>query len=285
MEEKNLTPKAQTASMVDLKAIKKEVSLAITNKTIADSLLASIETLSQQGQLIFPEKYAVGNELKLMYSAISQTGVLAEVTAESVGYSLVEALLQGLEYEKHQVYFIKRGKKLTMFRSYYGDQKVAKETNLVKETFSRPIYEDDTYDMVENPDTRLMEIKNHKTNLANMDKEIVGGYAWADMKDGSRRYCIMTRNEIEKAWAKSSDPSRNVQKDFPQEMTKRTTTRRLVKSIFNTAPTNLSAQANSIIASYNRTTAEEYDNEEPKKETKSSVKNVVCDENGVPVEE
>jgi len=283
MEEKNLTP--STTTVAESKKIKLEVAAAVTNKTIADSLLASIDNLAKQGQLVFPDKYPVGNQIKLIYSTIAQTGVLATVSAESVGQAIVEAILQGLEIDKDQCYFIKRGNKLTMFRSYYGDCKVARETGLVKEIFARPIYQDDTYDMDPNEETGLMEIKNHKTNLANLDKEIVGGYAWAVMTDGTKRYCIMTWKEIQAAWAKSSDPSRNVQKDFPQEMCKRTTIRRLVKMLFNTASSNLSDKANSIIASYNRTTAEEYDNEEPKKETKSSVKNVVCDENGVPVEE
>ena len=45
-------------------------------------------------------------------------------------------------------------------------------------------------------------------------------------------------------------------------MAKRTVIRRLVKMLFNTAPT-LSSEASTIIASYNRTTEEEYDNAKP----------------------
>jgi len=276
----NLT---QTTAVVDSKKIKQEVAAAISNPTIADSLLRSCNALAEQGQLVFPKNYVAGNQLKLMYTTVAQSGVLSKVTSDSVGQALIEAIIQGLEIDKHQVYFIQRGNKLTMFRSYYGDCKVARETGLVKEIFARPIYEGDTYELVDN-EMGLLEVRNHKTALENQDKDIVGGYAWAVMVDGTKRYCIMTRKEIDAAWEKSSDPSRNVQKTFPQEMCKRTTIRRLVKMLFNTTSSNLNDEAKSIIASYNRTTAEEYDNE-PEKKMKSSVKNVVCDENGVPIEE
>lgn len=274
----NLTP----TTAVDSKKIKQEVAAAISNPTIADSILRSCNALAEQGQLVFPKKYVPGNQLKLMYTTIAQSGALSKATPDSIGQALIEAVIQGLEIDKHQVYFIVRGNKLTMFRSYYGDQKVAIETGLVKEIFSRPIYEGDTYELVDN-EMGLLEVRNHKTALENQDKEIIGGYAWAVMTDGTKRYCIMTRKEIDAAWEKSSDPSRNVQKTFPQEMTKRTTIRRLVKNLFNTTSSNLNDETKSIIASYNRTTAEEYENE-PIKETKSSVRNIVCDENGEPVE-
>ena len=279
MAEENLT---QQNAVVESKKVKQEVAAAISNSTIADSILASFDKLATQGQLVFPKNYVPGNQLKLMYSTIVQSGNLGKVTADSVGQALAEAVIQGLEIDKHQLYFIPRGTKLTMFRSYYGDVKVARETGLVKEIFARPIYEGDTYELVDN-ELGLLEVRNHKTALENQDKEIVGGYAWATMTDGTKRYCIMTRKEIDAAWAKSSDSTHNVQKTFPQEMCKRTTIRRLVKMLFNTTASNLSTEAQAVIASYNRTTADEYDNE-PVKKTKSSVKNVVCDENGEPIE-
>lgn len=279
MEEKNLTHKP---AVVDAKKVKQEIAAAIGSSTIADSILASFNNLATQGQLTFPKNYPVGNQLKLMYTSICQNNDLSKLTSDSVGQSLAEAVIEGLEIEKDQVYFFPRGNKLKMFRSYYGDVKVAKETGLVKDIFARPIYQDDIYE--EGIDELGQEIiVDHKTKLENHDKEIIGGYAWAIMKDGTKRYCIMTRKEIDTAWEKSSDPTRNVQKTFPQEMCKRTTIRRLVKMIFNTALESGNYENNAIIGSYNRTTKDEYDNETAS-ETKSTVKNIVTDENGVPLE-
>jgi len=261
---------------------KKEVAQAIGNSTIADSILNSFANLAEQGQLVFPKGYAYGNQLKLMYTSIVQNGSIAKVTNVSVGEALVEAVIQGLEIDKKQVYFIARGNKLTMFRSYYGDVKVALETGLVTDIRARVIYKDDEYEIDTNKDGEEIII-NHRTRLENHDKDIIGAYAWADCPDGKRHYCIMTKKEIDTNWSKSSDPSRNVQKDFPQEMAKRSVIRRLVKMIFNTAPSTLTDAQKTVIRSYNRTTEEEYDNTDyaPNR----GVKKVVVDDNGAVIDD
>ena len=262
---------------------KQEVAAAIGNTSIADSILKSFDVLANQGQLAFPKGYAYGNQLKLMYTSLAQNGSLAKVTAVSVGEALVEAVIQGLEIDKKQVYFIARGNKLTMFRSYYGDVKVALETGLVTDIRARVIYKDDEYDISTNSYGEETVI-NHRTRLENHDKEIIGAYAWADCPDGKRHYCIMTKKEIDKNWSKSSDPSRNVQKDFPQEMAKRSVIRRLVKMIFNTAPSTITEAQKTVIRSFNRTTEQEYDNTsycEPAK----GVKKVVVDDDGTVIDD
>lgn len=253
------------------KVTKQDVALAIGNSGIADSILASFNKLASQGQLVFPKGYSVGNQLKLMYTNLMQSGATQGVTSISVGEALTEAVIQGLEIDKKQCYFIKYGNKIQMFRSYYGDIAAAKRTGLVKDIRARVIYEGDEYedDTDENGESI---ITSHKTKLINRDNKIIGAYAWADMKDGTKKYCIMTMKEIQANWNKSKDPSRNVQKDFPQEMAKRSVIRRLVKMIFNTASTDISDESKSIIASFNRTTEEEYDNT-PKETGQSSVNN------------
>ena len=257
---------------------KQEVANAIGNSGIADSILRSFDILAKQGQLIFPKGYNLGNQLKLMFTNISQNGNLSKVSAISVGETLTEAVIQGLEIDKKQCYFIARGNKLTMFRSYYGDIAVAKRTNLVKDIRARVIYKGDEYDLDTNEDGESIVV-GHRTKLANMDNDIEGAYAWADLPNGKRIYCIMTWNEIQKNWAKSSDPSRNVQKDFPQEMAKRSVIRRLVKMLFNTCPTDTSEYVQALIGSYNRTTEDEYENKdysEPSKKT--TVTNTIIDD-------
>lgn len=234
---------------------KKEVATAIGNSGIADSILASFNKLAEQGQLVFPKGYALGNQLKLMYASISQNGNLAKATPISVGESLANAAIQGLEIDKQQVYFIVYERKMQMFRSYFGDVAVAKRSGLVKEIGARVIYKGDEYE-VETNDEGKEYIAGHRTALKNRDNPIEGAYAWAVLPDGRREYCIMTWNEIQKNWSKSKSPA--TQKDFPQEMSKRTVIRRLVKTIFNTAPTDINDEAKAIVGSYNRTTKDEY---------------------------
>lgn len=259
---------------------KQEIANAIGNSTIADSILNSFNKLATQGQLVFPKGYNVGNQLKLMYTSLSQNGAIAKATAVSIGEALTEAVIQGLEIDKKQCYFIAYDKKMTMFRSYYGDIAVAKRTGLVKDIRARVIYKGDIYE-IDTDELGESIITGHKTKLENMDHEIEGAYAWADCTDGTRRYCIMTWNEIQKNWSKSKNASGNVQKEFPQEMSKRTVIRRLVKMIFNTASTDLGDDAKAIIGSYNRTTEDEYI--DPKRDYsvskgKTTVNNMVIDD-------
>ena len=257
---------------VIIKSAKQEVAAAITNTTIADSILRSFSTLVTQDQLHFPSGYALGNQLKLMYLSLMQNSVIGKATSQSIGEALSEATLQGLEVDKKQCYFIVYGDKLTMFRSYYGDVAVAKRTGLVKDIRARVIYQDEPYELETNEDGEV-EVKNHKAILSAFDKPIVGAYAWADLPNGKRLYTIMTWNEIQANWRKSKS-SGGVHKEFPQEMAKRTVIRRLVKMLFNTAPT-LSNEASTIVASYNRTTDDEYDNQEQIKDIKGGVANVI----------
>ena len=253
-------------------SVKQEVANAISNTTIADSILAAFSKLSEQGQLVFPKGYNVGNELKLMYTSLSQNELLNQATKISIGEALTEAVIQGLEIEKKQCYFIVYKNKMTLFRSYYGDIAVAKRTGLVKEIKSRVIYDGDEFELETNEDGEDY-ITGHRTQLLNRDKAILGAYAWAELPNGKRRYCIMTWNEIQKNWSKSRSGG-GVQKEFPQEMCKRTVIRRLVKMLFNTTPTINDDQI-AIIGSYNRTTEEEYDNDYSKISEKKGVNNTI----------
>jgi recombination protein RecT len=253
---------------------KQEIAQAIGNSGIADSILASFNKLATQGQLVFPKGYAVGNQLKLMYTNLSQAGNLAGVSDISIGEALTEAVIQGLEMDKKQCYFIKYGNKLQMFRSYYGDVAVAKRTGLVKDIRARVIYKGDEYE-IDSDEYGEEIIVSHRTKLENRDSEIVGAYAWAECYDGRKRFCIMTWKEIQTNWSKSKSGGA-VSKEFPQEMSKRTVIRRLVKMIFNTAPTDIGEETQALIGSYNRTTEDEYEN--AKTPNSDGVKNVVIDE-------
>lgn len=241
----------------EVKNFKSEVSSAISNTTIADSILNNFSKLITQEQLKFPDNYNLGNQLKLAYLTIIQNPDLSGCTPTSIGQALTEFALQGLEVDKKHVYFIKYGNQLKMFRSYFGDVAVAYRTGLVKDIKSMVIYQGDQFETDVVNDEEVVTL--HKTSFANRDNPIVGAYAVATLPDGSKRYCVMTKKEIDANWNKSRSQKREVQKEFPQEMAKRTAIRRLVKMLFNTSNTCDNYIA-ATIASYNRTTEEEYDN-------------------------
>lgn len=265
MEEK------QNALAKDM-ATKNEIASAITNKTISDSILANFNKLASQGQLVFPKGYNVGNQLKLMYTNLVQKNLIEGCTPISIGQALTEATIQGLEIDKNQVYFIKYGNKLQMFRSYFGDVAVAKQTHLVTDIRARVIYQGDDYELDVNEDGEEF-ISGHKTRLENKDNEIIGAYAWAELPNGRRTYCIMTIKEIKTSWRKSK-AGQSVHNEYPQEMAKRTVIRRLVKTIFNTS-SSLSVEQEMVIDSYNRTTEEEYNNDYSVPNKKTTVNNTI----------
>ena len=237
--------------------IKNEVATAIANTTIADKILDNFNKLVIQNQIKFPENYNVGNQLKLAYLNIMQKPDLKLCTTTSIGQALTEMALQGLEIDHKQCYFIKFGNELKLFRSYFGDMAVALRTGLVKDIKATLVYEGDDFEIDIVNDEEV--VTKHKTKFLNKDNAILGAYAVATLPDGSKRYCIMTKKEIDMSWSKSKMKENLVQKDFPQEMAKKTVIRRLVKTLFNSANTK-DNYVSSVISSYNRTTEDEYDN-------------------------
>lgn len=243
---------------------KQEVAKAIGDTTIADSIINSMVKLAGQEAISFPKGYDFGSNLKLAYLNISQNGYLQKSTVSSVGEALVEMSLQGLEIVKKQCYFFPYGNKLTMFRSYFGDVAALEKTGLVKigETKAVVVYEGDEIEVeVDNDEEVLKSFKANTNVFERHNKKIIGAYATTTLINGNKKYVFMSKEEIDKAWAKSKDPTRNVQKDFPQEMSKRTVLRRLSKYItnFSSSIESLTPEQRNALYSYIRTTEEQYD--------------------------
>ncbi|MCI1244502.1 MAG: recombinase RecT [Bacilli bacterium] len=237
-------------------SLKQEIATAIVDKNISDSVLGSINKLITEGQLKFPDGYPVGNECKLAYLSIIQNQQLAGVTPASIGTAIVDTLVQGLKVEQKQCYYIKYGNKCQMFRSYFGDIAVAYGTKLVSDIKAVVVRQDDDFetDVVDDEEV----VVRHHSSFANHDKPIIAAYAEALMANGKKRYCVMSKKEIDQSWLKTKSTG-GTQREFPQEMAKRTVIRRLVKMIFNTANTKDNF-IGTIVESYNRTTDDEYDN-------------------------
>lgn len=228
---------------------------------ICSNVIAKITEMTKLGQVILPEGYNASNELQLAMRDIINSGYLTTARPESIEGSLLEYAIQGLSVAQKQAYFVKFGDQVVMMRSYFGDIVVGKRTNLIKEVVANVIYEGDEIEVDYNDKQELVVVK-HKTKFGNQDNEILGAYAYSNNLDGTRTYCVMTKKEIDKNWALSKGANRNTgevkfQKDFPQEASKRTATRRLMKHIFNTSVASNEYQK-AIIASYNRSTKEEY---------------------------
>ena len=231
----------------------------LTQKQVTSNVATRIEAMKGEGLLIAPN-YSVSNALSSAYYALknSSSGNLLEMcTPDSVYNALLDMVTQGLSPAKTQCYFIPYGNVVKLTRSYFGTMKVVKQLSEVKDIYAQIIYEGDEFE-AENVDGRWKFV-SHKSSWKNQDNPIEGAYCVIERTDGEKILTIMTKKEIDKSWAQSRNS--NVQKNFPQEMAKRTVINRAAKQFFNTSDDN-----DLFIDAVNRTTENEYDNERQIKE-------------------
>lgn len=235
---------------------------ALLQKDITDQVNGKLVTLKNEG-LHLPPGYASANALKSAFFELQEVQdrnkkpALDVCTKESIANTLLDMVVQGLSPAKKQCYFIVYGNKLQLNRSYFGTQAVLKRLSNVKDIWANVIYKGDTFD-IEIVDGRET-LKEHKTAFENRDNEIIGAYCIIEKTDGERVLTTMTKKEIDKSWSKAK--TKNVQNDFPQEMAKRTVINRAAKAFVNT-----SDDSDLLIEAINNTTANEYQDENERKE-------------------
>lgn len=240
--------------------VKKENQVAFVEKTIADKVMSRVKALEEQHRVVVPPNYSAENALQSAYLILQSVNdkegknALSVCTPDTIANALFDMVVQGLNPQKKQCYFIVRGNKLCLDRSYFGDQAVLKRAVPgVTDVFANVIYKGDNVVLKQEKSGRII-VESHETKFENRDNEITGAYSII-IKDGVAYYEVMTMKEIQASWNKRSNNGQ-VQKDFPQEMAKRTVIRRGVKNLINASDdSNLD-----VSESYNRTTSEEFEN-------------------------
>lgn len=224
-------------------------------KTPQTMAVAQLQDLAERGQISFPKNYNYESAIAYAVLKIKQDSNLSNCAPLSVYQALLDMGLQALDPSKQQCYFIKYGDKCKLFRSYLGDMASAIATGLVKDIKAVVIYEGDEVEVDVVNDERV--VTKHVTKFGNEDNKIIGAYAVAILPEGQKRYCIMTKKEIDTSWSKSTNKNNDVHKDFPQESAKKTVIRRLVKMILNSSNTQENF-SQSVVEAFNRTTDNEY---------------------------
>ena len=245
---------------METKVAKPENQVAFVEKTIADKVMSRVRALEEQQRVVVPPNYSAENALQSAYLILQGVtdkegkNALQVCTPDTVANALFDMVVQGLNPQKKQCYFIARGNKLCLDRSYFGDQAVLKRAVPgITEVFANVIYKGDIVALKQEKSGRII-VESHETKFENRDNEITGAYSII-IKDGVAYYEVMTMKEIQASWNKRSN-SGQVQKDFPQEMAKRTVIRRGVKNFINASDdSNLD-----VSESYNRTTSDEFEN-------------------------
>lgn len=209
-----------------------------------------------------PEGYDYQNEIASAMLYIAQNvqnkdkrPALEVCTQDSVMSAIRDMAIQGLSITRKHVYPIVYGNQLRMMESYMGKIYALKNLDPDLEIGANVLYEGDSYDYCTDEIGAYNYITNVRSSLDNRDKAIIGAYGSIYRKStGKRLYgCVMTMKEIRQSW--SHGQTDRVQKEFPQEMAKRTLINRLIKLYLNTTP-NLNAE---FVAAFNRTTENEFD--------------------------
>lgn len=225
-------------------------AIAAMKDELANGVLRRIEELQANGGLVIPKDYAVTNQMNLAWLRITemtvevdgkQRPVLEVVTKASVANSLLDMVLQGMDIQKKQGYFIvitnkaQQQKELTFWRSYFGDEKLARGQGMTK-CRSIIVYEGDEFEYVytEDGETRITK---HVPNLTRVNKDkIVAAYAVVTMADGTRSVTLKTMQQIRQAWQQGATKGNSpAHRNFTDDMAARTVERAALKHLINSS--------------------------------------------------
>lgn len=220
-------------------------------KNLGDVVNNRVVDLCNNGRLVLPQNYVVGNAISSAYLILQDTKdkngkpVLETCTKESITNALLNMAILGLNPAKKQCYFIAYGNQLSLFTSYFGKQAVIKrQPSILSEPTATLIYEGDSLE-IEFNELNEPTVVNHKTSWQNMvDGKIAGAYAVVKQKqkDGKVvvRSAVMTIKDIDEAFdaQKIINPKYSYSRphdNFRGEFCKRTILNRLVKNIIQTS--------------------------------------------------
>lgn len=220
-----------------------------------------IAYLQKEGSLEIPDNYSVANALASAQLTLQETkdrsgkSALETCSTASIYQSLLNMVLQGLNPAMNQCYFIVYGNQLQMQRSYFGTVTALLRLPNIKKVQAQVVHKGDEFEIGSNEDFETVVTK-FQPKIENQDAEIIDAFAVITLEDGSKNYTIMTKQEIDQSWHQSRSKTNAVQKNFAQEMAKRTVLNRAAKMFINTAD-----DSQMIAGAINRTTQNEYDNE------------------------
>ena len=168
----------------------KTKDLLVIKKETADIVLSRIQEFQKRRELDMPPNYSAANALKSAWLMIMDTKDLnkrpaTEVcTTQSIANALLNMVIQGLNPAKKQCYFIVRGNKLCLDRSYFGERAIALRVDQsLDDIYAEVIYHGD--ELVYNIKKGKKVIEDHIQKFSHIDDDkIAGAYAVAIDKKG-----------------------------------------------------------------------------------------------------
>jgi len=174
-----------------------------------EAITKRVQQFINNGELTLPADYSPENAMKSAWLMLQETvdrdkrPALQVCTRESVYNALLSMVVQGLNPDKKQCYFIVYGKKLICQRSYFGSIHVAKMVDPdIVDVYAQTVYADDEFEYEIRHGKEVVTKHVQKLQNINPDK-IIGAYATIVYKDGRELSTVMTFDEIKQAWKQS----------------------------------------------------------------------------------
>jgi recombination protein RecT len=227
-----------------------EQNVQLVKRETIDIVTAKVKQFQNNGELFFPANYSPENALKSAWLQLqevvdrNQKPALQVCTKESIANSLLSMVVQGLNPDKKQCYFIVYGNKLQLQRSYFGSMAVAKAVNPdVEDIIADVVYEGDEFEYSKVRGRNI--VTKHVQKLENVQKDkIIAAYCIVVYRSGKEESTIMTMDEIKQSWKQSKmnpvDDKGNLKvggthEKFTAEMCKKTVINRACKPIINSS--------------------------------------------------
>ena len=198
--------------------------------------------------LHLPSDYSAENALKAAWLTIqnvqdmNKRPALEVCTQTSIVNAMMSMVIQGLNPDKKQCYFIVYGNALTLQRSYFGDEALVRRVKPGSSLY---------YDVIYSGEKILVEkhmssvglvtvIKSHEIAFPRTTSEIVGAYCGVvDGETGENLGIeLMSIDQIKKSWSKSKtykEGGNSFHNDQPDQACLRTVIRRRCKPVINSS--------------------------------------------------
>lgn len=214
-----------------------------TQRSLDEQVIGNLDRLKDQG-LEMPPSYSPQNALKSAFFELTNNtaGNLLQAAANnqemktSISNALLDMVIQGLSPAKKQCYFIKYGNKVQLMRSYFGTMAVLDRVTGGADITPVVVRKGDDFQV--GMDGPNMVVTKHDTSFENLDNEIVAAYVVIKLANGKETTTVMTKKQIDQSWSKSKMKGSGPQKEFPEEMAKRTVINRAAKGLINTSNDN-----------------------------------------------
>ena len=179
---------------------------------------------------VLPEGMRVERFQALVMQALSKNPDLLKAEPQSVVLAALELAQLGMEPtgSLSKGWLVTYGKTAQAMIGVRGLEELARKSGLVRDIYSRVVYEGDTFRVLYGSDERI----EHEPAFGSADPtKITYVYAVAVFKDGSRRFEVMTKDEVDKVRARSRMANGGPWvTDYP-EMARKTVVRRLAKTL------------------------------------------------------